>query len=336
MKYEEENILKEENRIKIGIIGAGHLGRYHIECTQRIEGFSLEGIYDIDTDRSENISTQYGVNIFKSIKEMLDGVDAVCIVTPTSTHYDIGLQVINAGKHLFIEKPLTDHPSTSRKLTELIHDKKIVGRVGHVERYNPSFMAAQRLGLNKPLFIEAHRLAPFNPRGMDVPVVMDLMIHDIDLVLSMIDSEVDHIEANGVGVAGKSADICNARITFRNHAVANLTASRISLKQMRKLRLFQRDQYMAIDFLNHEVQVVKLLHAEPSDMLSMKLDLPDGSRWIAADSPGIEKHNAIEEELKEFEDAIRNNSDRGVTFDDGAKAVEVAHMIMDQITQHES
>ncbi len=329
-------MVKDQDKIKIGIIGAGHLGRYHIECTRRIEGFSLEGIYDIDKNRSEQISSQYGVISFGDINEMLNHVDAVCIVTPTGTHYSIAMQAVDAGKHLFIEKPLTDNPSTSRVLADLIVEKKLIGRVGHVERYNPAFIAAKRFGLNKPVFVEAHRLAPFNARGMDVPVVMDLMIHDIDLVLSMIDSEVDHIEANGVGVAGKSADICNARITFRNHAVANLTASRISLKQMRKLRLFQRDQYMAIDFLNHEVQVVKLLHEEPEGMMSMKLDLPDGPRWIAADNPGIEKHNAIEEELKEFYEAIRNNSMYGVSFDDGATAVEVAHMIMDQITRYES
>jgi len=170
---------------------------------------------------------------------------------------------------------------------------------------------------------------------MDVPVVMDLMIHDIDLVLSMVDAEVDHIEANGVGVAGKSADICNARITFKNDAVANLTASRISLKQMRKLRLFQRDQYMAMDFLNHEVQVVKLFHAEPQDVMTMKLELPDGDRWIAADNPTVNKHNAIELELREFCDAIQHNGGPGVTFEQGARAVEVASRIMDQIMKHE-
>ncbi|MEP6647862.1 MAG: Gfo/Idh/MocA family oxidoreductase [Saprospiraceae bacterium] len=324
-----------EDKIKIGIIGTGHLGRYHIECAQRIEELSLIGIYDIDSERSQQMASTYNVRLYQGLKDLLKDVDAVCIVTPTSTHYDIALEVIKAGKHLFIEKPLTDHPDTSRDLANLISQKKLIGRVGHVERYNPSFIAAQQFGLNEPVFIEAHRLAPFNPRGMDVPVVMDLMIHDIDLVLSMVNSEVDHIEANGVGVAGKSADICNARITFKNRTVANLTASRISLKQMRKLRLFQRDKYIAIDFLNNEVQVVKLLHSEPIDAMSMKLELPDGDRWIAADNPHIEKHNAIEEELKEFSAAIRNNSDKGVTFDDGAKAVEVAHKILDQITQYE-
>jgi predicted dehydrogenase len=324
----------DQDKIRIGIIGAGHLGRYHIECVQRIGGFSLQGIYDIDPNRAEEITSQYKVHRFNSLDELLEQVDSVIIVTPTPAHFDIALKAIGAGKHLFIEKPLTDHPDTSRKLANLITEKKLIGRVGHVERYNPSFLAAKKLGLNKPMFVEAHRLAPFNPRGMDVPVVMDLMIHDIDLVLSMIDSDVDHVEANGVGVAGPSADICNARITFQNHAVANLTASRISLKQMRKLRLFQRDQYMAIDFLNHEVQVVKLLQEEPKDSMSMKLDLPEGPRWIAADNPHIEKHNAIEEELKEFHEAITNQSTQGVSFADGAKAVEVAHLIMDQIIQY--
>ncbi|HUR31416.1 MAG TPA: Gfo/Idh/MocA family oxidoreductase [Saprospiraceae bacterium] len=325
----------QTNPIRIGVFGAGHLGRYHIECIQRIDGFKLQGFYDPDKETVDLISAKYNVKAFDDPESLFNIVDAVCIVTPTSTHYDIGIRAIESGKHLFIEKPLTDHPDSSNELASRLSKKNLVGRVGHVERYNPAFIAAKKFGLNKPVFIEAHRLAPFNARGMDVPVVMDLMIHDIDIALAVIESEVDHIEANGVGVAGKSADICNARITFKNKAVANLTASRISLKQMRKLRLFQRDQYMAIDFLNHEVQVVKLLPEEPADLISMKIDLPDGIRWIAADSPEIKKHNAIEEELREFLSAIQHGSTQGVSFENGAKAVEVAYKIMEQITQYE-
>ena len=321
--------------IRIGVVGAGHLGRFHIECISRISGFTLVGFYDADPVRAEEISEKYSIPAFNSFDSLLDEVEAMCIVTPTPSHYALAVTAIEAGKHLFIEKPLTDQPDTSQMLADKIAEKKLVGRVGHVERYNPAFIAAKQMGIHKPVFIEAHRLAPFNPRGMDVPVIMDLMIHDIDIVLSIVDAEVDHIEANGVGVAGISADICNARITFKNDAVANLTASRISLKQMRKLRLFQRDQYMAIDFLEQDVQVVKLFHTEPSDMMTMKLELPEGNRWIAADNPSVTKHNAIEAELTEFCDAIRNNSISGVTFEQGAKAVKVASQIMDQISRHE-
>ncbi len=321
--------------IRIGVVGAGHLGRFHIECIGRISGFKLVGFYDADPVRAKEIAEKYSVQAFNSFHSLLNEVEAVCIVTPTPSHYALAVSAIESDKHLFIEKPLTDHPDTSQWLAEKMAEKKLVGRVGHVERYNPAFIAARQMGIHKPVFIEAHRLAPFNPRGMDVPVIMDLMIHDIDIVLSMVDAEVDHIEANGVGVAGKSADICNARITFKNDAVANLTASRISLKQMRKLRLFQRDQYMAIDFLEQEVQVVKLFHTEPSDMMTMKLELPDGNRWIAADNPSVTKHNAIEAELSEFCEAIRNNSTSGVTFEQGARAVKVASQIMDQISRHE-
>jgi predicted dehydrogenase len=321
--------------IRIGIAGAGHLGRYHIECIQRIEGFDLVGFYDPDAARVDEIRARYEIPAFASFDKLLDAVEALCIVTPTITHFDLAREAIEAGKHLFIEKPLTDHPDTSFDLHQRLTQRNLVGRVGHVERYNPAFMAAAQSGLDSPMFIEAHRLAPFNIRGLDVPVVMDLMIHDIDIILSMVKSEVDHIEANGVGVAGQSADICNARITFKNRAVANLTASRISLKQMRKLRLFQRDQYMAIDFLNHEVQVVKLLHEEPADMMSMKMDLPDGARYIAADNPDVKRHNAIEEELREFCEAINHRSVSGVTFLEGAKAVDVAYKIMEQITKYE-
>ena len=321
--------------IRIGLAGTGHLGRYHIECIQRIDQFELVGFHDADEARAEEIKNKYNVACFPSFSGLLDQVDALCIVTPTITHHELAIAGLEAGKHLFIEKPLTDHPDTSNDLVKRLAATNLVGRVGHVERYNPAFTAARKIGIHKPMFVEAHRLAPFNVRGLDVPVVMDLMIHDIDLILTMVDDEVDHIEANGVGVAGQSADICNARITFKNHAVANLTASRISLKQMRKLRLFQRDQYMAIDFLNHEVQVVKLLHEEPSDQLSMKMDLPEGARWIAADNPEVPKHNAIEEELREFNAAIKHQSNDGVTFSQAAKAVDVAYKIMNQITKYE-
>lgn len=326
---------EDRKRIRIGVIGAGHLGRYHIECIQRIDGYELVGFHEIDTNRAAEISATYNVKSYDNLVNLINDVDAICIATPTITHFSLALQVIGNGKHIFIEKPLTNDPVTSRELADLVKSKNLIGRVGHVERYNPAFVAAQRFGLSKPVFIEAHRLAPFNVRGMDVPVVMDLMIHDIDIVLSMIKSEVDHIEANGVGVVGKSADICNARITFKNKAVVNLTASRISLKQMRKLRLFQRDQYMSIDFLNHEVQVVKLLHSEPGDMLSMKLDFPEGTRWIAADNPDVKKHNAIEVELIDFLEAIQGDTHKGVSFKDGAMAVEIAHQIMEQIQQYE-
>jgi len=327
--------METSHPIRIGLAGAGHLGRFHIECLQRIDEFNLVGFHDSDISRAEEIKNKYSIAYFPSFEKLLDKIDALCIVTPTITHHELALTAIKAGKHLFIEKPLTDNPVTSLELVSRLKEKNLVGRVGHVERYNPAFVAARKIGIHQPLFIEAHRLAPFNVRGLDVPVVMDLMIHDIDLILNMVNDEVDHIEANGVGVAGQSADICNARITFKNNAVANLTASRISLKQMRKLRLFQRDQYMAIDFLNHEVQVVKLLHEEPTDQLSMKMDLPDGARWIAADNPEVTSHNAIEQELREFSLAIRGGSEDGVTFAQAAQAVDVAYRIMDQITKYE-
>src|SRR3989337_3282604 len=188
----------QKELVRIGVVGAGHLGRFHIECLSRIKGFSLQGFHDADTEVSIQIADKYNIESFNDLDSLLDHVDAVCVVTPTKTHFDLGMKVIDAGKHLFIEKPLTDDPESSKKLASKLADKKLIGRVGHVERYNPAFVAAKNFGLNKPVFIEAHRLAPFNLRGMDVPVVMDLMIHDIDIVLSIIDSEVDHIEANGV------------------------------------------------------------------------------------------------------------------------------------------
>lgn len=322
--------------IPIGVVGAGHLGKFHIECLLRIPGFTLVGFVDSDPARAAEIAAQYALKAYPDFSALLSDVDAVDIVTPTVHHHSLALKVLQAGKQLFVEKPLTDDPLTCRSLAKEAASRGLVGRVGHVERYNPAFVAASRLGIQSPRFIEAHRLSPFNVRGLDVSVVMDLMIHDIDLVLHMIRQPVDHIEANGVAVAGRTADICNARITFTNGAVANLTASRISLKQMRKLRLFQPSQYMAIDFLAQEVQVVQLFPEEPADKLSMKLDLAEGARWIAADNPMITKHNAIEEELKAFCRAIHEPDYPGVTLEDGARAVEVADQIMQQLAAHGS
>lgn len=321
-------------KVRLGIIGTGHLGKYHIECAKRIEECELIGFFDTNPQVAETISEKYEIPSFGSIESLLESCDAVCIVTPTSSHATLTKKAIDFGIHVFVEKPLTDSPDTSEELVALIESSGLIGRVGHVERYSPAFIAAQHSGIRSPKFIEAHRLAPFNIRGTDVSVVMDLMIHDIDLILHMVDSPVDHIEANGVGVAGPTADICNARITFKNKAVANLTASRISLKQMRKLRLFQSEQYMAIDFLNHEVQVVQLFENEPDDRLSMKIDMEAGERWIAADNPEIVKHNAIEAELRDFVNAIIGNTSVGVTFRDGMKAVQVAFGIIHKMNEN--
>lgn len=321
-------------QIKLGIVGTGHLGKYHIECASRIESCELIGFHDIDPLVAETISEKYGLRYFPDLDELLKEVQAVCIVTTTSTHFDLAIKAIDAGVHVFVEKPLSDSPDNCEELARRIEASGLVGRVGHVERYNPAFLAAERLGVRSPKFIEAHRLAPFTIRGTDVSVVMDLMIHDIDIILHMIDAPVDRIEANGVGVAGTTADICNARITFSNNAVANLTASRISLKQMRKLRLFQSEQYMAIDFLNHEVQVVQLLEEEPQDKLSMKIDMEQGTRWIAAENPEIIKHNAIEAELKDFINSIMGVKTAGVTFQDGMKAVQVAFAIIHKMNEN--
>jgi predicted dehydrogenase len=322
--------------VKIGVLGAGHLGKIHIKCIREIGEFELSGFYDADEKTASQVESEFGLDHFASIDELIDAVDVVDIVTPTVSHFDCASRALKKARHVFIEKPVVTSPEEARQLIVFADEANVKVQVGHVERFNPAFLAA-RPYINKPMFIESHRLAQFNPRGTDVPVVLDLMIHDIDIVLSVVQSGIRKIHASGVAIVSESPDIANARIEFDNGCVANLTSSRISMKNMRKSRFFQRDAYVAVDFLKKDVEIIRI--DEPpednSDPLAMIIDLGGkrGKKQISIDKPEIQTLNAIKAELESFYQAIVNNTTPPVTINDGYEALSVAYKILDKMQE---
>ena len=317
--------------LKAGVLGAGHLGEIHLRLLNQSDKYELVGFYDADPENAKKVVAEFGYRYFDSIEDLIDAVDMVDIVTPTLSHYDCAKKAIAKGKHIFIEKPITNTVEEAEHIRELLAQHNIRGQVGHVERFNPAFIAV-RDQVNNPMFIETHRLAEFNPRGTDVPVVLDLMIHDIDIILSVVKSKVKHVSASGVSVISDTPDIANARIEFVNGCVANLTASRISLKNMRKTRFFQKDAYISVDFLEKKCELVKMKDApeQPGDF-DMILQNAEGiKKQIYFDNPEITNNNAILDELETFADAINNNTTPVVTLHDGTEALRVATMIIDQ------
>lgn len=317
--------------LKAGVLGAGHLGKIHLRLLNQSPKYKLIGFFDADETNAKKVAEELGYHNFKSIEELIDAVDIVDIVTPTLSHFECAKKAIAKGKHIFIEKPITKTVEEAEQIRTLLAEHNLKGQVGHVERFNPAFIAIKDK-LDKPMFIEAHRLAEFNPRGTDVPVVLDLMIHDIDIILSVVQSKVKHLSASGVSVISDTPDIANARIEFENGCVANLTASRISLKNMRKTRFFQRDAYISVDFLEKKCEVVKMKDApeHPGDF-DMILQNAEGiKKQIYFDNPDISNNNAILDELETFADAINNNTKPIVSLHDGTEALRVATMIIGQ------
>ncbi len=315
--------------LKVGVLGAGHLGKIHLKLLNQSEKYELVGFYDANSENAEKVATEFGYTKFDSIADLIAAVDVVDVVTPTLSHFEVAKKTISKGKHLFIEKPITNTFAEAEELIALAKKHGVKGQVGHVERFNPAFRAvASRI--ENPMFIEAHRLAEFNPRGTDVPVVLDLMIHDIDAVLSVVKSKVKNINASGVSVISDTPDIANARIEFENGCVANLTASRISMKNMRKSRFFQRDAYISVDFLEKKCEVVKMKDApETPDDYAMVLQNAEGvKKQIYFDNPNVSPNNAILEELETFADAINNNTTPIVTLEQGAEALRVANGVI--------
>ncbi|MBD0776525.1 Gfo/Idh/MocA family oxidoreductase [Maribacter polysiphoniae] len=315
--------------LKVGVLGAGHLGKIHLRLLNESQKYDLIGFYDPDVINGHKVATEFGYTYFDNINELIDAVDVVDIVTPTLSHYDCAKKSMEKGKHVFIEKPITNTFEEAEDLLLLEAKHGVKGQVGHVERFNPAFLAVKDK-IHNPMFIEAHRLAEFNPRGTDVPVVLDLMIHDIDAILSVVNSKVRQINASGVSVISNSPDIANARIEFENGCVANLTASRISLKNMRKSRFFQRDAYISVDFLEKKVEVVKMKDApeSPGDF-DMILQNAEGiKKQIYFENPDIETNNAILDELETFADAISKNATPVVSLRQGTQALQVALQII--------
>jgi len=316
--------------LKIGVLGAGHLGKIHLRLLNQSSNYELVGFYDPNSENAQKVSVEFGYRKFDTIEELIENVDVVDIVTPTLSHYDCAVMAIKKGKHIFLEKPISNTVAEAEHIISLAKEYNVKGQVGHVERFNPAFISVKDK-INNPMFIETHRLAEFNPRGTDVPVVLDLMIHDIDAILSVVKSKVKEVHASGVSVISDSPDIANARIEFENGCVANVTSSRISMKNMRKARFFQKDAYISVDYLDKICEVVKMKDAPevPGDF-DMILQNAEGVRkQIYFDNPDVSPNNAILDELETFADAINNNTTPIVTLEDGTEALRIAYRIID-------
>jgi predicted dehydrogenase len=316
--------------LKIGVFGVGHLGKYHLNNWKEIKDVEVVGFYDPSDDVAQDVTEKYQLPRFLDAERLIDAVDVIDVIAPTTHHFALAKMAIRKGKHVFLEKPMANTMEEARELVNLVKESRIKLQVGHVERFNPAFIAVREMELN-PMFIEVHRLAQFNVRGTEVSVILDLMIHDIDIILSLVKSEVKQISASGVAVMTDTPDIANVRIEFNNGCVANLTSSRISMKKMRKMRLFQKDAYIGIDFLNKKPEIIKLKSPQDIDAFSFELDTLHGKKTIAVVNPQVPEVNAIKRELESFRDAIVNNTPTLVSEVDGYRAMDVAHQILQKI-----
>ena len=318
--------------LKIGIIGAGHLGKFHLNNWLEIEDVVVVGFYDTDETNAKAVSEKYKIKKFASAEDLLDNCDAVDIVAPTTYHYELCALALRKGKHVFVEKPLTNTMDEAKALLKLAVESNLKFQVGHVERFNPAFVALKNYKL-EPMFIEVHRLSQFNPRGTDVSVILDLMIHDIDIILQLVKSNVSYISANGVSVLSDTPDIANVRIEFDNGCVANLTSSRISMKKMRKMRLFQKDAYIGIDFLEKKTEIISQNATTDKNVFTFDIDTDKGKKTVAIANPIVTEANAMKEELIAFKNAVLHNTETAVTVVDGFRAMEVAHQILSKINK---
>ncbi len=322
-------------RLRLGLLGVGYLGNIHLKCALASPCWEVVGFYDPNHVRADEIAAVYGVSRYPSYAALLREVDAIDIVAPTPMHYALAARAIRAGKHVFLEKPVTQTVRQGMQLLKLAQQHQVVVQVGHVERFNPAYLAIQGMAL-QPMFIECHRLAAFQPRGSEVAVILDLMIHDLDLILHLVRAPVRRVSASGVAVLSSTVDIANARLEFANGCVANLTASRISLKQMRKMRLFQSDAYISLDFLEKKAQVIRLLDECTPDLPPPEQRIEwegpaQEKRWLHVHMPKVAPINAIQTELEDFARSIRTNSSPPVTLEEGIAALQLAHRILKAI-----
>ncbi len=326
-------------KLKTGIIGTGHLGRFHAKMFNSIDNCKLVGVYDINQLQSKAVSEEYGTEVFGNLPELFKQVDAVSIAATTRAHYDLAKECLQNGKHVFIEKPITTTILQAEEIVKLASEKNLKLQVGHIERFNPALISLEEFIL-EPMFIQTDRLAQFNPRGTDVAVVLDLMIHDIDIILSLIKSNVKQIDASGVAVVSDSIDIANARIQFENGAVANVTASRISQKKMRKMRIFQRDNYISLDFITGLSEVYRLVPVdEDTGMTTLsfgEIGVGDKKKRVIYEQPEIREINALQYELQLFVDSVLNDTKPIVSGEDGLRALRVAEQILQKIEESQN
>ena len=316
--------------LKVGVFGVGHLGKFHLNNWKEIAGVKLVGFFDPHTETAKQVAEEYGIKRFTDADKLIDACDIVDVVTPTDQHYEVCMNAIRKGKHVFVEKPLAATVKEGRDIVNIVKEAGVKLQVGHIERFNPAYLAIKKLPLN-PMFIEVHRLAQFNPRGTEVSVIMDLMIHDIDIILSLVKSDVKNISASGVAVITDTPDIANVRIEFNNGCVANLTSSRISMKKMRKMRLFQKDAYIGVDFLEKKTEIIKLKQPDDQHVFSFDIETQQGKKTIAIATPSIEATNAMKTELEAFVHAINHQQPTIVSEIDGFLAMEVGHRILEKI-----
>lgn len=321
-------------KLQVGVIGTGHLGKLHIKMLKMVNDCELVGIYDQNYEQAKAAGSEFNVNVFEKLDELLNKVSAVTIAATTTAHHEIAKICLNKGIHIFVEKPITASIEEGEEIVALAKEKNLNLQVGHVERFNPALLCVEDY-INNPMFIQSDRLAQFNPRGTDVAVVLDLMIHDIDIILSLVKSDVVKVDASGVSVVSDTFDIANARIEFANGAVANVTASRISTKKLRKMRLFQQDNYISLDFTTGTAEVYRLIHADEKPSSSFitygEMGIGDKKKKLIYEQPEVKEVNALHYEIKLFVDSVINKTQPKVTGEDGLKALKVADIIIKKI-----
>ena len=327
-------------KTKIGVVGVGHLGNHHTRILSQVREAELVGVNDIDAEKGRRVAREYGTRSFESLDQLLKETDAISLVVPTTIHHPLAKRILESGKDLLIEKPITETVEQAEELVGLAQKKGVIMQVGHIERFNPALQAIQNREID-PRFIESHRMAQFNPRGTDVAVILDLMIHDIDLILSLVKSRLSNIDAVGVPVIAESQDICNARLSFENGCVANVTASRISARSLRKMRLFEKDSYLSLDFLNKSAEIYRLVEAGqvPSDEDAKKtvvgtIPVEEAGKTVIYERPKTDDKDMLTSEIESFLHAVRTRTQPRVTGEDGKRALEVALKIRDKAEEH--
>lgn len=323
-------------KLSVGVIGVGHLGKLHSKMFKQIENCELVGVFDANPEQAKSVAAELGVNAFNSIDDLLLKVNAVSIATTTSAHFEVAKKCLEKNIHVFVEKPITTTIEEAEKLVEISKNKNLKLQVGHIERFNPGLISLDSY-ISEPRFIQTDRLSQFNPRGTDVAVVLDLMIHDIDIILSLIKSNVKQIDANGVAVVSDHIDIANARIQFENGAVANVTASRISQKKMRKMRIFQKDHYISLDFVTGVSEVYRLQpvdqSAQPNSISFGEIGVGEKKKRLVYEQPEHKEINALNYELQLFVDSVLYDKKIVVSGEDGLRALKVAEIIINKIEE---